>query len=942
MSRLLVVFCLSLALAAPASAGLSQEPVSWQHPPTALPRVVMPPVDVARLLQEDHTEGKPGPYRFAHTQETLLTLENSGTWETLPDGSHLWRLRFVSPGALSLNVAFTRWLLPPSGRVWIYAHDGTYAEGPYSALNENQDGQFWSPVVQGDDVVVELHLAASDRHRASLTIGRVHHGYRYFFESEAQPQRSHGGCNNDVICPVGNPWRDQIRSAAVYSLGGSRICSGQMVNNTSGDYTPYFLSANHCGISNGNAGSLVVYWNYEAPSCGQQTGGSLSNNQSGSTRRAAFSSSDFVLVELNQMPNPAWDVYWSGWNRSGSNPSGAVAIHHPSTHVKSISFDNNPLTPRSYLSASGNDGTHWRVGNWEDGTTEGGSSGSGIWDPADGLLVGQLHGGYASCSSNTSDWYGRFDRSWSGGGSQSNRLRDWLDPTGSGVTTLPGGEPGANPPGAAFSGSPRSGNAPLQVAFTDQSTGSPTSWSWTFGDGGSSSQPNPSHTYQNPGTYTVSLTVTNTSGSDTETKTNYISVSQAGTTPIADFSGTPTSGVAPLTVDFTDLSSNAPTGWGWYFGDGGSSNQQNPTHTYQSPGIYDVTMSCANVFGTDTITKTAYIQVTAQAVTEEIVTGSGAGPGNAPEVRFWDHASPPNLVGSFGPYGSSDWGTNVAMLDVIGGGQYEVVTGPGPGPLYGPQIRGFTAQGTVLSKLNFYGYGTLRYGAQVAGGDIEPDGHHEIVTSPGPGAVFGPHQRGWNYDGTSLSPITRINFFSNQTLRFGARNGAGDLDGDGSADLLTGAGAGAVFAPHVRAWDVSANPTTPMPVNLFAFTSGTHGAAVSAGDLDADGRDSIVAVHGPDGVSSGEVAVFDLTGGSVSSVLRFTAFSNLGGAEPAAGDLDADGADDLVIAIGWGAANPTTVRAFGPTGSQLPGQSFNAFPGQSYGAKVAVGDTGTP
>ena len=83
------------------------------------------------------------------------------------------------------------------------------------------------------------------------------------------------------------------------------------------------------------------------------------------------------------------------------------------------------------------DGTHWRVGQWEDGTTEPGSSGSGLWDP-DQHLVGQLHGGYASCSSITSDCFGRLSRSWNGGGASANRLKDWLDPDNTGVLVADG------------------------------------------------------------------------------------------------------------------------------------------------------------------------------------------------------------------------------------------------------------------------------------------------------------------------------------------------------------------------------------------------------------------------------------------------------------------------------------------------------------------------
>ncbi len=165
------------------------------------------------------------------------------------------------------------------------------------------------------------------------------------------------------------------------------------------------------------------------------------------------------------------------------------------------------------------------------------------------------------------------------------------------------------PPVAGFVGSPTSGDAPLTVNFTDQSTGA-TSWAWDFGDGvGTSTLQNPSYIYTSTGTYTVSLTVTNSCGSDPEVKTGYITVTC--TAPVADFSGSPTSGNVPLTVDFTDLSSGSPTSWSWNFGDGvGTSTAQNPSYNYTSVGTYTVTLTATNSCGSDGETKTAYIDVT--------------------------------------------------------------------------------------------------------------------------------------------------------------------------------------------------------------------------------------------------------------------------------------------------------------------------------------------
>ncbi len=165
-------------------------------------------------------------------------------------------------------------------------------------------------------------------------------------------------------------------------------------------------------------------------------------------------------------------------------------------------------------------------------------------------------------------------------------------------------------PVAEFSANTTSGVAPLSVVFTDESTNTPTSWSWTFGDGGTSTDEDPTHNYTTPGTYTVVLTATNSAGSDDETKTDYITVTTAVVTPVAEFSANTTSGVAPLSVVFTDESTNTPTSWSWTFGDGGTSTDEDPTHNYTTPGTYTVVLTATNSAGSDDETKTDYITVT--------------------------------------------------------------------------------------------------------------------------------------------------------------------------------------------------------------------------------------------------------------------------------------------------------------------------------------------
>ena len=173
----------------------------------------------------------------------------------------------------------------------------------------------------------------------------------------------------------------------------------------------------------------------------------------------------------------------------------------------------------------------------------------------------------------------------------------------------------AQAPVADFSASPLSGVAPLTVQFTDLSTNSPTSWSWDFGDGATSTEQNPSHVYSSIGTYTVSLTACNGVGCDDEVKSAFVTVNEVVLAPVADFSADATYGVMPLTVQFTDLSTNSPTSWSWDFGDGATSSEQSPSHTYTTASTYTVSLTSTNSAGSDDEVKTAYITVNNPVVT---------------------------------------------------------------------------------------------------------------------------------------------------------------------------------------------------------------------------------------------------------------------------------------------------------------------------------------
>lgn len=435
-------FLLALfALPASARSGPPPSSVSNQLQPLArVQELLLPAVDTFALLDEDEKLAEsPSPARFATPLNVDVDIERDGSWDYLPNGDRVWRLLIESPGAKNLNLAFSTYALPEGAALYLYNPETGYSEGPFTAADNKIHGEFWSPVILGDLLVVELDIPAKVEFEPELAIMRVHHGYRPF-AGQKEADIDQGSCNIDVICPEGDPWRQEIRSAAVYTLNGYWTCSGQMVNSAGSQLRNYFLTANHCGVRSNNDQSIVVYWNFESPVCGMLSGGSLADNQNGSTWRAGNAFSDFTLIELDDTPDPSWHVSYSGWDATGAVPAACTAIHHPNTDEKAISFNDDPLLSESYLGDYPNDHSHWRIDQWEMGTTEPGSSGSGIWDP-NHHLVGQLHGGYASCTSLTSDWYGKFAESWDHGSSASTRLKDWLDPDNTGILVLDTADP---------------------------------------------------------------------------------------------------------------------------------------------------------------------------------------------------------------------------------------------------------------------------------------------------------------------------------------------------------------------------------------------------------------------------------------------------------------------------------------------------------------------
>jgi len=322
-----------------------------------------------------------------------------------------------------------------------------------------------------------------------------------------------------------------------------------------------------------------------------------------------------------------------------------------------------------------------------------------------------------------------------------------------------------------------------------------------------------------------------------------------------------------------------------------------------------------------------------------LAVGPGPGPGNPPLVR--------TSSAQWLAYGVMRYGVNLACGNIDGSGFDEVLTGPGPGPQFGPQVRAFTPNGTPLPGVSFFAYGTLKYGVNVGAGDIDGDGLDEIITGAGPGAVFGPHVRGWNVKGSTVTPVPGVSYFAYGTLKWGVNVSAGDIDGDGFDEIVTGAGPGAVFGAHVRGWDYDGGPgITAIPqVSFLAYGTPKWGVNVACGDVDGDGRDEIITGAGPGAVFGPHVRAWDYQGGSVTQVPGASWFAYSGllhGARVAAADVDDDGIDEIVTMPGPDPEAAARLRAWNADGGSVAlvgGIDFLAFDAWvTHGGSVAGGN----
>jgi hypothetical protein len=382
--------------------------------------------------------------------------------EKLAGGATRFSLAVRVAEAPALCVYFSEFHLPTGARLFfetpIGAFDFPFVEGPVDASENNAHGRWVSGEIPGETTIIRYEEPSGLIGQPALQINALGYFFRGLWlpeEFTSSAADSRGGsepCEVDVRCPEGEAWACQ-RDAVVrlrISMGGSiYFCSGAMVNNTALDCRQLMLSSFHCAddMDADDWPYLKVRYNFEMLECGGMASINSHDRTGVEFLTASFDSngsningSDFLLVEVEDEILESWNPFFAGWDASSSPAQSGVGIHHPAGDRKKISTYASNVTSSSAYAPS----AHWKV-NWVEtetnhGVTEGGSSGSPLFNEVK-RVVGTLTGGSSYCDSpNAPDYYGKMSYHWDGNNpiDDDEKLHNFLDPGANGVESMDG------------------------------------------------------------------------------------------------------------------------------------------------------------------------------------------------------------------------------------------------------------------------------------------------------------------------------------------------------------------------------------------------------------------------------------------------------------------------------------------------------------------------
>ncbi|MBU8891568.1 MAG: trypsin-like peptidase domain-containing protein [Bacteroidales bacterium] len=435
---------------------------------------------------------KTKPLKFGHITEVNLNLNNSGNW-TETDNGRIWTLNIISEGSKSINLVFDKFYIPEGGEFYLYNLDETVLMGPITSKHNTKNGKFATDLIEGESIILEYF--EPEETESEISISKV-------VQSKTLDCIGFGcACDFqiDINCPQGDDWQDESNSVCLIIYEDSERGTGTLISNTSYDFTPYVLTANHVLDDRyWDTDNFLFRFGYKSPTCGG-VDDYIYHTFYGATIKINTDINDLAFLELNNDIPSNLGITLSGWDRSEQNANSVTCIHHPMGDVMKISSDyDEPInSTRSWIGPHFDidEGNAWQV-EWNEGVTEIGSSGSALFNQ-NHRIVGHLHGGYSDCDVlDGDDYFPKFNISWEQG------LSEFLDPGNTGAMTTNTIECKATisgpstvctsgatftlndrPPGTTVNWIPSNNLYPLSVNGTDTFIVEPTSstlkeWGW--------------------------------------------------------------------------------------------------------------------------------------------------------------------------------------------------------------------------------------------------------------------------------------------------------------------------------------------------------------------------------------------------------------------------------------------------------------------------------
>ncbi len=416
-------------------------------------------------------------FRFAVNRPLNIDLKQVGEWFIDEGGHYVWAFSIKSPKAYSTSVLFEDYDLSEGAKLFVYGKG--QSRGALTELNNSPSKILQLAPVEGEQI---NFLYVADKGDKSMNlpfrISRLSHG---FVDLRSMAAKERFGCDEGE--PYYNLWFNtleklacadnvikhekedlQARSVVLLVTDGSLMSSAALINNTRNDGTPYVLTASHCvnGVFDypddlervkKSVASAVFFFGFESPAPHLNIRGSEEKTISGAELVAYNTEADMALLKLTGLPKDqsgkafipdAYNPYFAGWNTS-PNPKGPFFnIHHPVATTKRFNLSKDTtikiidysLKNLSFIQK------HWLISEWEIGTTDGGSSGSPLFDDQ-GLVIGALSGGVSQCGSAYNDKYFAICNTWEGDDAKAS-LQPWLDPDNSLVESCQGLDPNKN------------------------------------------------------------------------------------------------------------------------------------------------------------------------------------------------------------------------------------------------------------------------------------------------------------------------------------------------------------------------------------------------------------------------------------------------------------------------------------------------------------------